>query len=325
MLMMLLHGKHVLLIAGAALQQHVLQRFYCKECTPNSFAWLLTRASHNAAALAVLLALLVHRIPCCAACFVLAFVTYRLPDNNSCWTPACCVRTGSKLHMESRRQSGSSGASRGKCKRDRHHQQHCDSHGQPEPHRRRQPPDRCNNTSWGTCTSVIRHSGSQLHTQTGVGLALSSCNFIAGSNCLQTQQQRPPRLAYAFTARPPPFHALRVRVFFAVLNVVLYTCNLYLQAPFTITKTGPTAPVPAGQVFSYSIVVTFLGPSRGVKIQDVLPTQVTPAGASSWRSRRSNSTTREVENYTQLLMACQGDISSCRAEASLHACCLQCC
>ncbi|WIA18464.1 hypothetical protein OEZ85_009921 [Tetradesmus obliquus] len=58
-------------------------------------------------------------------------------------------------------------------------------------------------------------------------------------------------------------------------------------SPFTITKTGPTQPVLAGQVFNYNIIVSFLGPATGVSVRDQLPTQVTPQGAATWTSRKT--------------------------------------
>ncbi|KAF6262366.1 hypothetical protein COO60DRAFT_1636040 [Scenedesmus sp. NREL 46B-D3] len=67
--------------------------------------------------------------------------------------------------------------------------------------------------------------------------------------------------------------------------------------PFTITKNGPAQPVLAGQAFSYSIVVVFLGQATGVKVTDVLPAAVSPGPTpATWFSRRTNTTSACVTN-----------------------------
>jgi hypothetical protein len=65
----------------------------------------------------------------------------------------------------------------------------------------------------------------------------------------------------------------------------------YLQSPFTITKTGPTQPVLAGQPFSYSIIVGFLGSTKAVKVTDILPASVLPGTTpATWFTPKTNST-----------------------------------
>ncbi|WIA38754.1 hypothetical protein OEZ86_002047 [Tetradesmus obliquus] len=68
-------------------------------------------------------------------------------------------------------------------------------------------------------------------------------------------------------------------------------------SPFTITKTGPTQPVLAGQAFTYSIVVGFLGQTKGVKVTDVLPATVNASATpATWISSKSSTSTPCVNN-----------------------------
>ncbi|WIA18467.1 hypothetical protein OEZ85_009923 [Tetradesmus obliquus] len=68
-------------------------------------------------------------------------------------------------------------------------------------------------------------------------------------------------------------------------------------SPFTITKTGPTQPVLAGQAFTYSIVVGFLGQTKGVKVTDVLPATVNASATpTTWISSKSSTSTPCVTN-----------------------------
>jgi hypothetical protein len=84
-------------------------------------------------------------------------------------------------------------------------------------------------------------------------------------------------------------------------NLTLYrptnpSSVLYLQSPFTITKTGPTQPVLAGQPFSYSIIVSFLGTARGVKVTDLLPASVLPGTTpATWLNPKTDTTGGEFE------------------------------
>jgi hypothetical protein len=84
-------------------------------------------------------------------------------------------------------------------------------------------------------------------------------------------------------------------------NLALYCPSnpsslLYPQSPFTITKTGPTQPVLAGQPFSYSIIVGFLGTAKGVKVTDLLPPSVLPGTTpATWLNPKTDSTGGEFE------------------------------
>jgi hypothetical protein len=67
-----------------------------------------------------------------------------------------------------------------------------------------------------------------------------------------------------------------------------------LQLPFTITKTGPSQPILAGQPFTYNVIVTFLGQTKGVKVTDALPASVSASSTpSTWFNRKTNTSTRK--------------------------------
>lgn len=67
---------------------------------------------------------------------------------------------------------------------------------------------------------------------------------------------------------------------------------LAAQAPFTIAKTGPQAPLTPGQQFNYIVTVVFLSPAKGVRIVDNLPSAVNVTSVpATWRPDGTNATT----------------------------------
>jgi hypothetical protein len=60
-----------------------------------------------------------------------------------------------------------------------------------------------------------------------------------------------------------------------------------LQAPFNITKTGPSKVQP-NVPFLFDVVVTVLGLAKGVRIVDDLPPGLFPAGNANWTATPSN-------------------------------------
>lgn len=120
------------------------------------------------------------------------------------------------------------------------------------------------------------------------------------------QQQLPPQAPARFQ-RHPPFKA----------NPLLAHAHALLQAPFTITKTGPSS-VKVGEAFDYNLVVTFLGSATGVVVSDELPAQLTATSSpGTWKAITVNGANPSGGKCVQL--AVRG-CTACQTQVWLHSC-----
>jgi hypothetical protein len=76
-----------------------------------------------------------------------------------------------------------------------------------------------------------------------------------------------------------------------------------LQAPFSLTKTGPGR-VTQGQPFNFEVTVVFLGTAKGVSILDAMPPGLWPTGNATWSGTLANNQAVPGGGECNMLFCC---------------------